>query len=117
MTSVYIAYTHQELKEMIDELYDREVISEKLANKFRWSIFKRHHDRYNSDEERKQAQRKNALQWFYRKKLINTWNYYWCDEINKILAKRHKARVLEERNKVKFTPIFNSDEEEESNDE
>ena len=40
---------------MIDELLDHDVISEKLANKFRWSIFKRHHERHNSDEERKQA--------------------------------------------------------------
>ena len=115
MTSDYKNYTNEELIEMIDELYDRDVISEKLANKFRWAIFKRHHERYNNDEERKQAQIKNALQWFYRKKLINTWNYYWCDEINKILAKRYKARVLEEKNKVKLTQIFNSDEE--SNDE
>ena len=84
MTRDYRNYTNEELNEMIDQLYDRDVISEKLATNFRWSIFKRHHERHNSDEERKEAQRQNALKWFYRKKLINTWNYYWCDEINKI---------------------------------
>ena len=73
-------------------------------------------ERYNSDEERKQAQRNNALKWFYRKKLINTWNYYWCDEINKMLAKRYKARVEKERNKVKFTPIIDDSEEKTSSE-
>ena len=116
MTSDYRNYSNEELNEMIDELLDRDVISEKLANKFRWSIFKRTHERYHSDEERKQAQRKNALQWFYRKKLINTWNYYWCDEINKVLAKRYKARVEKERNKVKFTPIIDDSEEKTSSE-
>ena len=61
MASVYRAYANSELKEMIDELYDREVISEKLVDKFIWAIFKRHHDKHNNDEERKEAQRTNAL--------------------------------------------------------
>ena len=64
MSSDYKNYTNEELNEMINELLDRGVISEKLANKFRWSIFKRHHERHNSDDERKEAQRKNALKWF-----------------------------------------------------
>ena len=99
---------------MIDELLEHDEISEKLAEKFRWSIFKRTHDRHNSDEERKQAQRTNALQWYYRKKLINTWNYYLCEKINKLLAERYRAKF--EKNKVKFTPIsINNEEEEESN--
>ena len=116
MASVYRAYTNQELKEMIDELYDREIISEKLVDKFTWAIFKRHHDRHNSDEDRKEAQRTNALQWYYRTKLINTWNKYWSEEINKVLKRRYKTKLLKEENKVKFTPVFKSDEEE-SNDE
>ena len=103
MSTNYKNYSNEELNEMIDELYDRGVISEKLANKFRWSIFKRHHKRHISDEELKEAQRKNALKWFYRKKLINTWNYYWRDEINKILAKRYKARVEEKRSGKVYT--------------
>ena len=34
------------------------------------SIFKRHHDKLFDDRERREAQKRNALQWYYRKKLI-----------------------------------------------
>ena len=64
MTSVYRAYTNSELKEMIDELYDREIISEKWIDKFTLAIIKRHSYRHNNDEEHKEAQITNALQWY-----------------------------------------------------
>ena len=66
----YNKYTNQQLSDMIYELLSSNVINNTLANKFTDAIFKRHHDKLNSDDERKQAQRINALQYYYRKKLI-----------------------------------------------
>ena len=66
----YNKYTNQQLSDMISELLSSNVINNTLANKFTDAIFKRHHDKLNSDDERKQAQRINALQYYYRKKLI-----------------------------------------------
>ena len=66
----YNKYTNQQLSYMISELLSSNIINYTLANKFTDAIFKRHHDKLNSDDERKQAQRINALQYYYRKKLI-----------------------------------------------
>ena len=32
--------------------------------------FKRHHDRHPDDLSRREAQKRNAIQWYYRRKLL-----------------------------------------------
>ena len=68
--SDYRKYSNKDLFEMIKELSLKGIINEDLKNKINDSIFKRHHDKLSDDGERKEAQKRNALQWYYRKKLI-----------------------------------------------
>ena len=68
--SDYRKYSNEELREMIDELFNNNTIDYNLKNKMTDSIFKRHHDKLFDDRERREAQKRNALQWYYRKKLI-----------------------------------------------
>ena len=71
--SDYRKYSNEELHEMIKHLAVNRIISEELKNKMTDSIFKRHHDKLSDDQERREAQKRNALQWYYRKKLIRMW--------------------------------------------
>ena len=71
----YNKYTNDELKQMIDELVKNNLITSQLEAKFTDAIFKRHHDKpFNDDDTRKSAQRRNALQYYYRKKLIRLYD-------------------------------------------
>ena len=68
--SDYRKYSNEELREMIKHLAVNRIINDELKNKMTDSIFKRHHDKLFDDRERREAQKRNALQWYYRKKLI-----------------------------------------------
>lgn len=70
MTSDYRKYSNQDLKDMCFSLYENHYISKQKLQKFLDSIFKRHHDKLTNDEDRREAQKKNAIQWYYRKQLI-----------------------------------------------
>ena len=75
MTTNYRRYSNAELREMIQYLKENGGLSKWDEDNFTWSIFQRYHNsKYDTDEERKEAQRKNALQYYWRKKLINTYN-------------------------------------------
>ena len=41
-----------------------------LREKFLDAVFKRHHDRHPDDLSRREAQKRNAIQWYYRRKLL-----------------------------------------------
>ena len=68
--SDYRKYSNEDLAKMIDRLAVEGIISEDLREKMTDAIFKRHHDKLSDDQERREAQKRNALQWYYRKKLI-----------------------------------------------
>ena len=69
--SNYRKYSNQDLIEMITWLWVERLIDDKTRDKYIDAIFKRRHDKLTNDEERREAQKRNALQWYYRKKLIN----------------------------------------------
>ena len=61
---------------MITHLELKGIINEEPKNKIFDSIFKRHHDKSTDDNERRKAQKRNALQWYYHKKLIRMWQRF-----------------------------------------
>ena len=68
--SVYRMYSNSDLRDMIDDLFQRKLISDELREKFLDAVFKRHHDRHPDDLSRREAQKRNAIQWYYRRKLL-----------------------------------------------
>ena len=85
MTSVYQRLTNKQLYDMINMLLELKVITEKQAEKFKWSVFKRHHDtHYDTKEHHKEANKTFALQNYYRKKFLSIWRNYWEGEIRKL---------------------------------
>ena len=87
----YNKYTNEQLSEMINELLKKNIINNSLSSKFTDAIFKRHHDKLNSDDERKQAQRINALQYYYRKKLIKMYDEKEILKVNQRIANCEKS--------------------------
>ena len=69
--SDYRKYSNKDLHDMIEDLFNQKKITPNLKEKFEDAIFKRCHEKLSTDEERKEAQKRNALQYYYRKKLIN----------------------------------------------
>ena len=70
---------------MIDKLLELNVINQKQAEKFKWSIFKRHHDtQYDTKEQLKKANKTFSFQNYYRKKLLEIWQKYWEEEVRKL---------------------------------
>ena len=69
-------YTNQDLLRMIIQLQSRNIITQEVANKMKKSLLKTSHSRLPDDQARKKAQRENALNWYYRKKLINLTNKF-----------------------------------------
>ena len=62
MTTVYRRFTNKQLYDMIDKLLEVNVINEKKAEKFKWAVFKRHHDtHYYTKEQNKKANKMFAL--------------------------------------------------------
>ena len=56
---------------MIHELKRANIINDNEEEKFIDAIFKRHHDKpFNDPEVRREAQKRNALQYYYRNRLI-----------------------------------------------
>ena len=67
----YRRYSNKDLQDMINELHRANIINFEEEQKFTDAIFKRHHDPpFNNLEDKKEAQKRNALQYYYRKKLI-----------------------------------------------
>lgn len=69
-------YTNQDFLRMITQLQSRNIITQEVANKMKKSLLKTSHSRLPDDQARKKAQRENALNWYYRKKLINLTNKF-----------------------------------------
>ena len=46
---------------MIDNFLELKIIIEKQAEKFKWPVFTRHHERILDDEDRKEANREYAF--------------------------------------------------------
>ena len=77
MTSVYRRFTNKQLHDMIEKLLEVKIINEKQAEKFKWSEFKRHHERrLLTDEDRKESNRESALKSYYRNRLLVIWRKY-----------------------------------------
>ena len=72
--SDYRKYSNEDLAKMISQLRIKGIIGEDLHAKMTDAIFKRHHDKLTNDLQRKEAQKRNALQWYYRKKLIKLYD-------------------------------------------
>ena len=69
--SNYRRYSNRDLENMIHELRRANIINLEEEQKFTDAIFKRHHDKpFTSPEERREAQKRNALQYYYRNRLI-----------------------------------------------
>ena len=62
---------------MIQELRGANIINLEEEQKFTDAIFKRHHDKpFTDPEARREAQKRNALQYYYRNRLIKKYEQY-----------------------------------------
>ena len=69
---------------MIDELSKANLITLEDEKNFTYAIFKRHHDKPFVDIKQKiEAQKRNALQYYYRNKLIKMYNQFKIKKIQK----------------------------------
>ena len=69
--SNYQTYSNDDLLNMVEDLVISNMIKDKDVKKYIDAIFKRHHDKpFNDPELRRQAQQRNALQYYYKNKLI-----------------------------------------------
>ena len=67
----YRRYSNRDLANMIQELKRADIINNEEENKFIDAIFKRHHDKpFTDPEQKREAQKRNALQYYYRNRLI-----------------------------------------------
>ena len=77
--SNYRRYSNRDLEDMILELLKVNIINLEEEQKFTDALFKRHHDKkikFTDSEERREAQKRNALQYYYRKRLIKKYQDY-----------------------------------------
>ena len=73
----YQRYSNRELEDMIHELRRANIINDNEEEKFINAIFKRHHDKpFNDPEVRREAQKRNALQYYYRNRLIKKYETF-----------------------------------------
>ena len=69
---------------MINLLNKCNIIKDKEVQKYTDAIFKRHHDKpFTYPEERREAQKRNALQYYYRNKLIKMYEQFKITKIQK----------------------------------
>ena len=63
-------YTNDDLREMLEDLFNSRIIDSTQKEKFIDSLYKFHRKKLSSEEDRKLAQKRNATEYYYRKKLI-----------------------------------------------
>ena len=77
----YQRYSNRDLENMIHELRRANIINDNEEEKFIDAIFKRHHDKpFNDPEVRREAQKRNALQYYYRNRLIKKYETFNSNE-------------------------------------
>ena len=70
----YQRYSNRDLEDMIHELRRANIISTEEEQKFTDAIFKRHHGKTFTDPEaRREAQKRNALQYYNRNRLLKNY--------------------------------------------
>ena len=75
--SNYRTYSNRDLENMIHELRRVNIINNNQEEKFINAIFKRHHDKpFTSQEQKREAQKRNALQYYYRNRLIKKYETF-----------------------------------------
>ena len=75
--SNYRRYSNRDLENTIHELRRANIINLEEEQKFTDAIFKRHHDKpFTDPEARREAQKRNALQYYYRNRLIKKYEQY-----------------------------------------
>ena len=75
--SNYRRYSNRDLENMIHELRRANIINLEEEQKFTDAIFKRHHDKpFTDPEARREAQKRNALQYYYRNRLIKKYQQH-----------------------------------------
>ena len=75
--SNYRTYSNRDLENMIHELRRANIINDNEEEKFIDAIFKRHHDKpFTSLEQKREAQKRNALQYYYRNRLIKKYETF-----------------------------------------
>ena len=73
----YQRYSNRDLEDMIHELRRANIINDNEEEKFIDAIFKRHHDKpFNNLEAKREAQKRNALQYYYRNRLIKKYEAF-----------------------------------------
>ena len=71
MSTNYREYSNEDLKDMIVRLYRARYITDDEAEKFDSALFKRHHGKpFTNPDEKAEAQRENARNYYSRKKLL-----------------------------------------------
>ena len=71
MSTNYREYSNEDLKEMIVRLYRSRYITDAEAEKFDSALFKRHHGKpFTNPDDKVEAQRENARNYYLRKKLL-----------------------------------------------
>ena len=79
--SNYRTYSNRDLENMIHELRRANIINDNEEEKFIDAIFKRHHDKpFTCLEQKREAQKRNALQYYYRNRLIKKYQLYYTDQ-------------------------------------
>ena len=77
----YQKYSKRDLENMIHELRRANIINDNEEEKFLDAIFKRHHDKpFNDPEVRREAQKQNALQYYYRNRFIKKYETFNSNE-------------------------------------
>ena len=71
MITNYRRYSNRDLANMIHELRRANIITLEEEHKFSDAIFKRHHDKpFTDPDEKREAQKRNALQYYYRSRFL-----------------------------------------------
>ena len=82
--SNYRRYSNRDLEDMIHELRRANIFTPEEEQKFIFAIFKRHHDKpFTDPEAKREAQKRNALQYYYRNKLIKKYEQFKITKIQK----------------------------------
>ena len=77
----YQRYSNRDLENMIHELRRANIINVNEEEKFINAIFKRHHDKpFTHEVQRREAQKRNALQYYYRNRLIKKYETFNSNE-------------------------------------
>ena len=75
--SNYRRYSNRDLENMNHEFRRAHIIKHDEEQKFTDAIFKRHHDKpFTDPEARREAQKRNGLQYYYRNRLIKKYQQF-----------------------------------------